>query len=297
MPELPEVECVRRSLEPLLAGARVLRAELLRPDIVTGPARARDLLQGTEAVALRRHGKQLAILGRPGRRGGPAPRDREARVLLVHLGMTGQLMLLPAGASPERPGHVHARWRVRRPDGTEHLLVFRDPRRFGGLWTFRSVAELEVRWSGLGPDALELSARDLSTALAGTTRAVKAALLDQRVAAGIGNIYADESLHLAGIHPAARSDRLRAGQVRALARAIPAVLRRSIRAGGTTRRDYTDGLGRAGRAGRRLAVYGRAGAPCLSCGTCLRESTVAQRTTVHCPLCQPLRARGPAGPG
>jgi formamidopyrimidine-DNA glycosylase len=290
MPELPEVECLRRSLEPHLIGRTISSATLRRQDICevfteSRPRRATpaDLLQGLTISELHRRGKQLAILSQQG------------PLLVVHLGMTGQLLFSPSppGGGPgwarrkssaSKQTHVHALWTLAKDAGQ---LLFRDPRRFGGLWTFPSLDALTAtRWSTLGPDALSVTASQLTEALKGSRRAVKAALLDQAVLAGVGNIYADESLFLAGIHPRRLASALKPTQIDALASAIREVLARSISTGGSTLRDYRDANGQAGTSQLNHAVYGRAGQACLRCSTRLRHAQVAQRTTVWCPNCQ-----------
>ncbi|MHC4107643.1 MAG: Fpg/Nei family DNA glycosylase, partial [Planctomycetota bacterium] len=205
-----------------------------------------------------------------------------------HLGMSGQLHYVPAGQRPPRRDHVHCMWWITTHRGSGRL-VFRDPRRFGGLWTFSSMDHLRRdRWSRLGPDALTISAAALHRRLRGTRRRLKAALLDQRLLCGIGNIYVDESLFAARIHPCSVSLALPPRQTQALASAIRATLRHAIRAGGSTFRDYLDGRGQPGRYTTRHQVYGRAGSPCLSCGRALERQEVGQRTTVACRRCQQL---------
>ena len=284
MPELPEVERVRMSLRPHLMGRRVARAVLHRADICESFAQRRAglvrveaspaaLLQGDEVAAMERHGKQLAIIGASG------------RVLSVHLGMSGQLLWLRVG-QPLPATHVHAEWAIRDGKGAG-TLVFRDPRRFGGLWTFDSVEAFRAaRWAVLGPDALSVTAEQLGEGLAKSRRAIKAALLDQGVIAGVGNIYADEALFLAGLKPTRRAGSLKAPEVGRHAAAVREVLQRSIETGGSTLRDYVDADGAKGSAQEGHAVYGRGGEPCRACGGTLRQGVVAQRTTVWCPRCQ-----------
>lgn len=273
MPELPEVESLRLSLLPLV-GRRIASVRLHRADIVTShdgsTIRPRHLLAGATVTELRRRGKQLAILAGDG------------RVLIVHLGMSGQLFLVPAGGRLSKADHIHSTWSL---DGRDRLF-FRDPRRFGGLWTLPTLDALNERWSALGPDALEVSGPILAAAAQTSQRAIKALLLDQTVLAGVGNIYADESLFLSGIRPGRRSDRLSLPELDILAKAVRTVLRGAIRAGGSTLRDYANASGEAGTAQQSHAVYGLAATPCAVCGTILVGSVIAQRTTVHCPQCQ-----------
>lgn len=289
MPELPEVERVRLTLKPRLTGRRISDALLRRRDIWTaapgGPARptraaiADQLLNGAVVARLERRGKQLAIIAEDG------------RVLLVHLGMTGQLIFTPRPGQAPADGHVHARWSIAGPDGAAGVMTFRDPRRFGGLWSLRSPEELARRWSELGPDALEADGAALMEWLSESRRPVKAALLDQAVLAGVGNIYADEALFGSGIHPLRRCDQLKAGEWMRLAEQIRRVLKAAIEAGGSTLRDYVDGDGSPGQGRDTHRVYGRGGQPCFSCGQMLRVITVAQRTTVFCARCQPRTPR------
>jgi len=281
MPELPEVEHLRRSLVPHLVGARVLAANLLRDDIaqshgVKGTPLNRttkpQLLEGRTVTSLRRLGKQLAILTDSG------------ATMVVHLGMSGRMLIRDNTRDP--PDHTHATWRIQGPTG-ECALLFIDPRRFGGLWTYPSPDALfRYRWNTLGPDALDISAESLAKRLAGTSRPIKAALLDQGTIAGVGNIYADEALFRAMIHPLSPARTLAVTRVTALAEALRAILGNAVKAGGSTLRDYVDAAGEPGRAQAAHAAYGREGLPCLTCGTPLHSDTIAQRTTVWCPQCQ-----------
>ena len=296
MPELPEVETVRRSLTPHLSGHVVVRATLKRRDIAVMPGdpeggfsrtraprprprrvRTGDMLQGSDLAEPIRRGKQLALVTDDG----PA--------IVVHLGMTGQLRWLRRGAQlrGQAGEHVHAVWRL--DDGSR--VVFRDPRRFGGLWLLPNRAELERRWAALGPDGLRAEPAELTAALAsafsGSVRTLKAALLDQNVIAGVGNIYADEALFRAGLHPARTTGSLRAADIDRLVAAVRTVLTAAVEARGSTLRDYTDADGMGGTAQLAHRVYGRAGQPCLVCGGPLSSAVIAQRTTVWCPACQP----------
>lgn len=275
MPELPEVETVRRTLEPLLVGRRVARVELRRADIVEGDRSGAALLENATIESLCRRGKQLAILTK-----GRA--ERPGRVMVVHLGMTGQLVHHATRPDLSSTTHVHALWMIQ--DGG--VLTFRDPRRFGGLWTLADRAALEERWALLGPDGLVASAAELRERAGRSVRSIKAALLDQAVIAGVGNIYADEALHRAGIRPTRVCRRVTGEEWTLLAAEIRCVLLGSIASGGSTLRDYVGGTGQRGRAQALHAVYGRGGEPCLGCSKVLRTAQVAQRTSVWCPGCQ-----------
>ncbi len=215
-------------------------------------------------------------------------------VLLVHLGMSGQLWHSPPRARLERSDHVHCIWSLAPTGsrGTCGRLIFRDPRRFGGLWVFDDAEALyRVRWRRLGPDALTIDAASLQQRLAATRRPIKAALLDQHLLAGIGNIYADEILFAARIHPMDPASSLRRPALRRLASAARRILRRAAKARGSTIRDYRDGRGQPGGYAVHHAVYGRAGLPCRRCGQALELLRIAQRATVCCSTCQ-----GPGAP-
>lgn len=280
MPELPEVETVRRTLEPLLVGRRVSRVELRRADIVEGDRSASALLEGSTIEAIRRHGKQMALIGSGAGAG---------RALIVHLGMTGQLVHHATRPDLSSTNHVHAVWTMETCAATKRepagVLVFRDPRRFGGLWPL-SLDALRDRWSELGPDALEATGEGLRERGGRSARAVKGVLLDQSVVAGVGNIYADEALFRAGIRPTRGARRVRREEWDALALAIGGVMRAALEAGGSTVRDYVGGTGERGQAQLGHAVYGRMSEPCIGCGATLKGGVVAQRTTVWCARCQ-----------
>jgi len=284
MPELPEVESVRRSLAKRVLGRAVRAVELRRGDIVEGDRSPAALLAGCTIHAIERHGKQLALLGSPGN--GSFDRNT-ATCVCVHLGMTGSLCHRSASREQEANrrsrDHVHVVWQL--DDGS--LVEFRDPRRFGGLWTFANPAALwDARWSALGEDALRIDAEQLLAKLARTPRPIKAALLDQNLVAGLGNIYVDEVLFALGVHPLSRSYGFDRSRVQAMTGHIRRILNEAIRAGGSTLRDYVDANGDAGGFQDRHKVYGRAGQACVNCGTTLEGLTVLGRTTVFCPTCQ-----------
>ncbi len=273
MPELPEVETIRRGLVPLI-GTTIESVEIRRSDVINGLIGSRHshqkgLLAGTAIVGLHRHGKQLAIEGKLG------------RVVLVQLGMSGQLLVEQIGAA--MTAHSHVVWNL--ADGRR--LTFRDPRRFGGITLHDSLKSLREAWANLGPDALEITEAQLRKACTGTRRSIKAVLLDQNAIAGVGNIYADESLFRSGVRPTRRAHRLNERQFLQLADAIREVLNAGVEGGGSTLRDYVGVDGRSGSAQESHRVYGRGGLPCVQCGGALRKTVVTQRTTVYCPGCQP----------
>jgi formamidopyrimidine-DNA glycosylase len=281
LPELPEVEHLRQTLAPVLVGARVLRVRLARHDIVrpVSPTRSarvssRDLLGADVIERLERHGKNLAIIGKSG------------RVVGVHLGMSGQLRFVPKGEALNRNDHVHCTWWL-KTTATEGRMIFRDPRRFGGLFPAHSLDQLkQQRWNQLGTDALTIKPADLFERLHRRNRPIKAALLDQALIAGVGNIYADEALFVARIHPQMPCVRLSRSNCERLTNAIQRVMLQAIGSGGSTIRSYIDSDGRGGTYASKHQVYGRNGKPCLRCESTLKSMAVAQRTTVFCPKCQ-----------
>ena len=316
MPELPEVECVRRGLEPHLLGAIVADVTVLRREMIVAPGDpaggfsrqrtsrtpsespkrrsnpgpvalyAGDLLQGLTIHRLERRGKQLAIIASDG----STPKTPSCgQALVIQLGMTGQVLLVSEAPTVPPLNHVHLRWSLRanQRQSTTDALVFRDPRRFGGVRIFRTVDDLHAHWATtLGPDALSITSDELAQAISGSGRAIKAALLDQTVLAGVGNIYADEALFQACISPRRIARRLKHAEVDSLAAQIRSVLARAIACGGSTLRDYVTPNGQPGSYQLDHAAYGRAGRPCVRCRTPLRSAMIAQRTTTWCPQCQ-----------
>jgi formamidopyrimidine-DNA glycosylase len=286
MPELPEVENVRRSLSDALVGRTVESVRVRRRDVVHGSARPPDLLRGCRIRSVRRHGKQLALMG-------AAAHDRQVdRCVCVHLGMSGSLQAVPAhrrGGGPARPvPHTHVTWTL--DDGTQVRFV--DPRRFGGIWTFADSNELvQHRWRALGEDALVIRPGSLLQSFQRTQRALKPALLDQNLVAGLGNIYVDELLFNCRLHPLTPCRTLTLNRIQALVRCMRQLLHRATRCGGSTVRDYVDGHGRPGHFQNAHQVYGRAGQSCVRCRKPLRRQIVAGRGTVFCPGCQALGGR------
>ncbi len=271
MPELPEVEEVRRSLEPELLGVPILSVELLRGDFLTPPTAPLKKLVGHAFVRTVRHGKKLFLIADDG------------QTLLIHLGMSGRVDCVASDSSLAK--HTHVRFAL----ASKRDMRLRDPRRFGGAWYYQTFEAARVRELGaLGPDALVVTVQHLAH-WKQTRGRLKPRLLGQKDVAGLGNIYVDEALWLARLHPLQRVDRIAPERLGALVAAIRTVLEQSIRSGGTTLRDYRNVADQPGEFARQLQAYGRAGLPCLRCGGALRGVQVAGRTTVFCPVCQRRR--------
>jgi formamidopyrimidine-DNA glycosylase len=293
MPELPEVERVRRTLEPHVVGRVVVGVRVLRRGYVQGSADGASLLVGRRIVEVRRLGKSLALVGADEGRGAEE-RGGSLAAVGLHLGMTGQVLTRKDDAGADGAsvfgslGHVHVVWAL---EGGVWVGM-RDPRRFGEVRPLGDLDALHRHWAHLGPDALSIDAAALARGLKPGGRAIKASLLDQRVLAGVGNIYADEALFRAGIGPRRRAGGLTGAEVARLAEAVRRVLSEAIEAGGSTLRDFQDADGAAGGYGAQHQVYGRGGRACVVCRGTLRRTVVAQRTTVWCPRCQAARRGG-----
>jgi len=274
MPELPEVETVVRSLAPLIRGREIAGARLRLEKLVRRPAAfGLEALAGRRILDVSRRGKMVRI----GVEGGLS--------LVFHLKMTGQLLVRPAAEPLDKHTHFCLAF---RDDGAE--LRFRDVRKFGFLACLRTggLDSSEV-FAGLGPEPLE-TGREAFAALFHSRRGrIKSALLDQRVIAGLGNIYADEALFAAHIHPLTSAARLRKPDLERLWREVRRVLRRAIASRGTSVSDYLDAEGLEGEFQERLRVYGRTGEPCPRCGTPIRRIVVGGRGTHFCPRCQRRR--------
>ena len=290
MPELPEVEVTRRKLAPSLVGRRIAKVHTTRASyfFLTPPARLARELPGAKLVSLERIGKYLLVGLDDGRR------------LLLHLGMSGQLVT--AGASSVRLLSASKRASLApeeqtrfRPDAHTHLrlefddggpaLLFRDVRKFGKVRLLAKGAS-DPRLDRLGVDALEVTGARLFAATRGRRVAVKSVLLSQDVIAGVGNIYADEALFAAGIRPRRPAGRLTRSECDALARAIRKVLLRSIETGGSSISDYLAPDGADGAYQDERRVYARGGEPCLVCGTPIRRIVIGARSSHFCPRCQ-----------
>lgn len=269
MPELPEVETIVRGLEPRIKGGVIAGMRLLWPPLLRRPPEAGlAAFEGASVTGLRRRGKHAVIELEGG------------RALVFHLKMTGQILL----ARPDAPVDKHVRL-VARFSNRDFELRFRDVRKFGYLCCLgpgAPVPELDR----LGPEPLDTGREAFAALIGGRRGRIKAVLLDQRVLAGIGNIYADEILFRAGIHPLTPASTLGAARLAALRRATRSVLRSAIARKGSSIRDYVDADGDEGGYQERHAVYGREGAPCRRCGAAVRRIRVAGRSTFFCPRCQ-----------
>lgn len=274
MPELPEVETVRRRLAPVLEGATIEAAEILDPRL-TRPLDPRQVaadLVGERVTSLARRGKYLLW------------RFESGRTLVVHLRMTGSLRHALTG---ELPDDAYRRAKLALDSGID--VGFRDVRRFGTWELLDAGRERAYLRARLGPEPLGASftAAGLGAVLAGRTAPVKAVLLDQRRVAGVGNIYADEALWRAGVHPRTPSGELSRDEIARIHRAVRTVLRRAITLQGSTLRDYVTPDGGAGGMQDEFHVYGRGGEPCDRCGTSIERMVVGGRGTWLCPRCQP----------
>jgi formamidopyrimidine-DNA glycosylase len=274
MPELPEVETVVRGLQAVLPGRRILDVRLGKTDFIEDPAALERDLPGSRVRGVRRHGKFL-VVELEGSNGGPSRFS-----LLIHLGMTGQILVCPADA--HIAPHTHVLFGL--DDGREFRYV--DIRRFGKMRILAGDSPL-APLDTLGLDPLEATQTEF-TALVRSRRArIKALLLDQTALRGMGNIYTDESLWRARIHPMRLAANLREAEIRRLYRAMRDVLNQAIRLRGSSVSNYVDSEGRTGEFQLRHRVYQRTGKKCFRCRTPIRRAIVAGRSSHFCPQCQP----------
>jgi formamidopyrimidine-DNA glycosylase len=286
VPELPEVETVRRGLDPVMTGRTILRAAVNRPDLRWPlPDRMAERLTGRRVLALRRRSKYiLADLS-------------SGETLIIHLGMSGRI-LVTQGDTTAEPGRFHHAQTV--PEKHDHVVLeteggaritFNDARRFGAmdLWPTADLDHHRLL-AGIGPEPLGNAFDEtyLVARLAGRNTPVKAALLDQRLVAGLGNIYVCEVLHRTGISPLRTAGRISAARAARLVPAIRAVLSEAIAAGGSTLRDYVQADGELGYFQHAFRAYGREGEPCLTpgCGGTIRRVVQSGRSSFYCPVCQ-----------
>jgi len=270
MPELPEVEITRRGLEPHLAGQTVtdvvVRNAGLRWPVPQGLA---ALLRGRTIRALGRRGKYLLAGFGHG-------------TLILHLGMSGSLRLLPAGTPPEKHDHFDLVL------GNGMLARLRDPRRFGAVLWHAGDIDTHPLLAGLGTEPLEkdFDARYLHRAVQGRRVAIKQLIMDSHVVVGVGNIYASEALFRAGIRPQLAAGKLSLPRCARLVDAIRDTLTEAIRHGGSSLRDFVDAAGQPGYFQQHYWVYGRGGEPCRKCGAPVRQIRQGQRSSFYCGVCQ-----------
>jgi formamidopyrimidine-DNA glycosylase len=266
MPELPEVETVVRSLAPHLPGRRIVAAEFSSRHVTPGnrAALARKLA-GRTIHSVARRGKYILM-------------QLDEGTLIVHLGMTGQLLL-----DPRPSDHVYGVFRL-----DTGVLVYRDPRQFGSitLATHRTDGSMNNALRRLGPEPLEITLAEFAARLKKRRTRMKALLLDQTFVAGIGNIYADEILYSAKVHPLAIAARLSKPRAALVHQAMRDILTLAIEHGGSSISDYVNAAGERGWFQMLHNAYGREGQPCLRCGAPIRKILVAQRGTHFCPHCQ-----------
>ncbi|MGE7766512.1 DNA-formamidopyrimidine glycosylase [Peribacillus sp. NPDC096540] len=276
MPELPEVETVRRTLEQLVLGKEIKEVSVFWPKIIKAPEpveQFQDALRGQTIQRIGRRGKFLIF-------------TLDDYAMVSHLRMEGKYGVHPK----EEPYDKHTHVIFTFTDGSE--LRYRDVRKFGTMHLFTKGEELEqMPLLHLGPEPLseEFTVEDLSAKLARTNRKIKPVLLDQTVVVGIGNIYVDESLFRSGIHPERKASSLTLDEIKKLHSDIIATLGEAVEKGGSTIRSYINSQGQIGMFQQELNVYGRKGENCKTCGTPLEKLVVAGRGTHICPLCQPLK--------
>lgn len=270
MPELPEVETARRGIAPALLGRRVIAVRVQERRLRQPVPRQLDReLPGQSFEAVDRRAKYLLLRTASG-------------TVIIHLGMSGSLRIITAATPPGRHDHLD----IVLDDG--RALRYRDPRRFGlVVWTREDPARHRLlRDIGPEPLAADFSGATLHQAARGRRTAIKPFLMDAHVVAGVGNIYANEVLWLAGVHPLRQAGRVSAARYAAVAAGIRQILGQAIELGGTTLRDFHNEQGEPGWFEQQLKVYGRSGQPCAGCGTAIRVIKQAQRATYYCPVCQ-----------
>ncbi|WP_291323247.1 bifunctional DNA-formamidopyrimidine glycosylase/DNA-(apurinic or apyrimidinic site) lyase [Desulfonatronospira sp.] len=271
MPELPEVETIAAGLEPLIKGRCICDIYLMHPPVVRGnDLEFQRRLLGCAVHRVRRRAKLLFI-------------DLDGPLHLVfHLKMTGKVWVPESGVQPGR--HTHLILDL----GREVYVFFDDQRKFGYVSAL-TAQELESWefYTGLGPEPMLISAQEFADIFQVRKARIKSLLLDQKVIAGIGNIYADEALYMSGIHPCSRASDLPRDQLLHLHSSLQKVLQEAIGAGGSSFRDYRNALGVTGLFQEYFKVYGKKGSPCPGCATSLQATKVAGRSSCFCPRCQP----------
>lgn len=269
MPELPEVETSRRGIEPHVLGRRICAVTVRQPQLRWPvPDRLAEYLVGRTIRRLDRRGKYILLQVTGG-------------TVLIHLGMSGSLRILARGTAPAAHDHVDI-------DFAGHTLRYHDPRRFGSILWQPGDALSHPLLKHLGPEPLtdDFNGDYLFELSRKRTAAIKTFLMDSKIVVGVGNIYANEALFLAGIKPIRKAGSLSRRNCHSLAEQVKCVLARAIEQGGTTLKDFVGGDGKPGYFKQQLNVYGRGGEPCPACSKPLKEIQLGQRTTVYCTRCQ-----------
>jgi formamidopyrimidine-DNA glycosylase len=281
MPELPEVETIVRGLRTSLPGHTILEVRLGKADFIDDPSSLADRLPGKRIAEIVRRGKFICIGLEPGKEPSGAPSASDSRLnLIIHLGMTGQLTLC-RGSDPIAP-HTHCFFAL--DDGRE--LRYTDIRRFGRILLVPE-SDMAEFLGHLGKEPLQIGSEEFCKGFSSRHARIKALLLDQRILRGIGNIYADESLFRARLHPAQIAAKLAKKQLLALHRAVREILEAAIRLRGSSISDYVDAEGKRGTFQQWHRVYQRKGKPCFRCRENIRRVIVAGRSSYFCPRCQP----------
>jgi formamidopyrimidine-DNA glycosylase len=282
MPELPEVETVARGLRLSILGRRIMSVTLGKTDFIDDPAALEQHLPGRQIEAVERYGKFMLLRLSPMPAAVRAPENGDAvsASLLVHLGMTGQLAPSPATQPHEKHTHVC----MLLDDGRE--LRYVDPRRFGRM-AYLTKASLAEELTAFGADPLEVSAEEFAARIGSRNARIKALLLDQSVLRGVGNIYADESLWRAKIHPARVGARLSKKETATLRKVLQDILQKAIVMRGSSISDFLDANGEPGEYQQHHRAYGREGKRCYRCRATIQRVIVAGRSSHFCPKCQP----------
>ena len=282
MPELPEVETVARGLQGSIAGRRIVSVVLRKTDFIDDPMLLERELPGRTIERIERYGKFMLL-----RLATLQGSDKDvAQALLVHLGMTGNL----APSFAEQPFEKHTHTAFLLDDGRE--LRYTDARRFGRM-AFLSGETLAAELQRFGFDPLEVTSKEFAARIRGSKARIKALLLDQTVLRGVGNIYADESLWRARLHPAKSGARLTPREAEGLCKALRAILLKAIALRGSSISDFIDADGLPGDYQQHHRAYGREGKKCYRCGTMIKRIIVAGRSSFFCPSCQVAPLRGP----
>lgn len=269
MPELPEVEVTRQGIAPFLVDQTVVELIVRNSSLRWPVPEVAQNIVGQTILSVRRRAKYLLI-------------DTDAGTTIVHLGMSGSLRILPRNAPVEKHDHIDLVLANGR------MLRFNDPRRFGAWLWYELPEEAHPLLAKLGPEPLTeaFNPLQLKEALKGKKKAIKLCLMDNHIVVGVGNIYANEALFAAGIHPETEAGRIDVARLTLLVVEVKQILAQAIKQGGTTLKDFTNADGKPGYFAQKLHVYGRGSQSCTHCGNLLSEIRLGQRTTVFCGLCQ-----------